>query len=494
MKKFTISDSRFANYLKRLRLKIIQLCSPQARYLLNQKINQKSPITNRQSHFGSIDNRQSTIVNYKAGNAWVGILIMLVFITTLGVALIADVTKTITQTKRAEQTIVAQALGDAGVEKAVWRLNQPGGSYTGESNINMGTGILDIAVTNIDTENKLVLATAYVPNKTSPKVTRKVQAKISADFNESGVSFHYGVQVGGLGVTMSNNAKVIGNIYTGGSISCGNGAEITGDAYVSGTESEKTINNCKIGNDAKAFNVTQSSVTRNLYYVGTKTGSTYAQGYKITAGELPPNQNLPLTQSTIDQWESWAQAGGTYNGNYLLTNFAQASLGPQKINGDLTVSNGATLTVTGAIWVTGNINFSNNAIIKLAPSFGTNSGMIIADSPTDKATYGKVTVSNNVIIQGSGNPKSYIMILSTNTGSTLGNPAINVGNNSTAVVYYSTVGMVEVSNNAQLRAVTGGGLHLSNGAQVQYDSGLADANFSAGPGGSWQIKEWQIVH
>jgi hypothetical protein len=421
------------------------------------------------------------------GNAWVGLLILLVFMITLGLALITEVIGTITQSKKAEQVIVAQALCDAGVEKAFWKLNQTGGSYAGENNLALSTGVVDISVTNIDLENKEVLATAYVPNKTTPKATRSVRAKITVDLNETNVSFRYGVQVGTLGLTMSPNGKVLGNVYVDGPIT---GGQVTGDAISSGPSG--LISGTTIGNDAKAHTIGSSSVGRDAYY-------SHLSGTSVVRTKYPGSADsqsigLPIAQPTIDQWESWAEAGGIYSGNYTIQDGAARTLGPIKINGDLTVTNNATLTITGVIWVTGNINFSNNAIVKLAPSFGANSGIIIADSLTNKTAYGKVNVSNNVVMQGSGNPKSYVMVLSTNTGSTTSNPAIAVGNNSDAVVYYATAGMVEISNNAHLRAVSGAGLHLSNNAEVTYDSGLADANFSGGPGGSWQIKEWQIVY
>jgi hypothetical protein len=424
-----------------------------------------------------IKNFKFQISNFKKGNAWVGILILLTFLTTLGLALISEVVGTIVASKRSGQTQSAQALCDAGIEKAIWKLNDSGSGYVGESNINMGTGTLDIAVTNIDQENKEILATAYLPNKTNPKTTRQVKAKISVDLNETSVSFRYGVQVGNLGLTMGSNGKVIGNVYVDGTIT---GGQVTGDAISSGPSG--LISGTQVSNDAKAHTITSSTIGRDAYYTHISGGTVGRTRYSGS----PDTQTvgLPISQTTIDQWEAWALEGGTYNGNYTLTNGASATLGPKKINGDL----------TGVIWVTGNINFSNNANIKLAPSFGANSGIIIADHPTNKTTYGKIYVSNNANMQGSGNPKSYIMALSTNTGSTTSNPAISVGNNSTAVVYYSTTGMIEISNNAHLRAVSGAGLYLANNAEVTYDSGLADSNFSGGPGGSWVLKEWQIVH
>jgi Tfp pilus assembly protein PilX len=431
----------------------------------------------------------------KKGSVWIGILVILIIASSLGTAIVARLLTSLSAAKNQEKRTVAQALCDAGVERAIWKLNQ-GGAYTGETNIQMTTGILDIQVNPIDSENKEIVSSCYTPVKpggANPKPTRKIRARISADFNGTGVAFKYGIQVGSLGITMSNNSKVVGNVYSNGPVIAGNGAEVTGDVFVSGAGNK--IQNLKIGNDARAARIEESNITRDAYYI-TKDNKTNIgrTGYTINATGLPEQKTLPIGQQTIDQWESWALAGGIHSGNYNLASFSAASVGPKKIEGDLIVNNGATLTIKGALWVTGNVIFYNGATIKADASFGANSVNILADNPTDKVNYGKVTVNNNVNIQGSGNPKSYVMITSTNTGSTVATPAIVAGNNSTAVVYYTTTGFIEVSNNAQLRAMTGGGIHLSNGAWVIYDTGLADANFSAGPGGSWQLKEWQILY
>lgn len=433
------------------------------------------------------------------GNAWIGILLLMTFLITLGLALVSDAVVTIAQSKKATQVLVASSLCDAGIEKALFRLNDTGGSYAGETNLDLETGTIDINVENIDGQSKDVYVTAYVPNKANPNQTRTIRAKVAAEANESGVAFNYAVQVGSTGVTMSNNAVLTGNLYSSGGLNCQNNAKITGDVFLSKNETGTygNIAGCKIGGNAEAYSIINSTLTGWGKYVGLKTGTSAGAGIaQVSQPQLDadvPYVGLPLSQNTIDSWKSWAESGGTYAGNYTVDG-TTTTLGPKKIDGNLTVTNGGTLTITGVLWVTGNLNFSNNAIIKLSPTFGPNSGMIVLDSPTDPANFGKINVSNNVSILGSGNSASYIMLLSTNTGTTTANPAINVGNNSSAVIYYATVGMVEVSNNASLRAVSGGGLYLSNGAQVIYDSGLASTNFSGGPGGSWGVIEWQIIH
>jgi hypothetical protein len=327
-----------------------------------------------------------------------------------------------------------------------------------------------------------------VPNKAKYLSKKVIRVKVSDKPSTTGVAFNYGIQSGGLGITMSNNAKIFGNVYAGGTISGANGASVTGDVIMSGASGK--IQSLAVSGNAKAHTITESNISKDAWYQ-TLTSTTVG-GTKHPDSPDPANQNLPISDTTIAEWEVTAVAGGTYSGNMNLS--GNTSLGPKKIDGNLTATNGTILTITGTIWVTGNINLANNMIVKLDPGYKSNSGLIISDSQTDKANYGKINISNNVQVQGSGSANSYIMLLSTNNSSNLSNPAINVSNNSTAVVYYATTGVLEVSNNAKIRAITGGGLHLSNGAQIEYDSGLASAEFSGGPGGSWAVTEWQTLH
>lgn len=444
------------------------------------------------------------------GNAWVGILLMIVLLSGLGLGLIADATMTVAQTKKAQQVVVAQALTDAGIEKAVWKINQ-NSNYIGENDIALATGTVDVAVSNIDANNKSVLVTAYVPSKSAPKQIRKIRATISAESNAENVSFHYGVQTGPKGITMTNNTAIFGNVYTSGAITGANHAMIYGDVISSGAtgkidnvtictaNADKTdCDTTKINRFAKAHTITGSTIYGDAYYQ--TISSTTVKGTSHPGSPDPASQNLPIDATTISNWETTAAAGGTING-YSLLNGASASLGPKKINGNFTIDNNAILTLTGAIWVTGNVTISNSSVIRLDPNvFGTNGSMIIADNPSDPANYGAITIGNGVHICGAvavsdcqnntipaGN-KSYLMLLSTNTG----NVAINVGNGGNAVVYYATVGSITISNGSHVRALTGGGLSLINNSSIDYDTGLASTEFSDGPGGSWMLKQWQI--
>jgi Tfp pilus assembly protein PilV len=426
----------------------------------------------------------------KKGSILIGILLLLVGLLTVGIALNTAVMATTVKISRSYRTISAQAYAEAGIQKALWELNKAGSSYTGESNTtSIAGGAFDVNITNVSSNVKQITATGYVPNKEHYLAKRIIRAKITDKPSSTGVAFNYGVQAGALGITMSNNAVINGNVYSQGTLSGQNNSRVTGDVIMSGVTGR--ISGGQISGNAKAHTINNVRITKDAYYQAIS-GSTVG-GVSHPNSPDPATISLPLSDSTISQWEIAAVAGGTHTGDYVI-NGTSMTLGPKKIDGNLIVTNGAVLTMTGTIWVTGNITFSNNAIIKLVADYGTSSGLIIADNPGNRSNSGKINVSNNVQILGSGNSKSYIMMLSTNQGNTVSNPAIVAGNNSTAVIYYTTTGMLEIANNANLRAITGGGLHLSNGAQITYDTGLASTEFSGGPGGAWGIIEWQVLY
>ncbi len=237
-----------------------------------------------------------------------------------------------------------------------------------------------------------------------------------------------------------------------------------------------SLNNLQIGANAHANTINSCNITGNAYYQ-TISGST-VNGTSYPGSPDPGPENLPISQANIDDWKADAAAGGVINADLTLSSTTN-SLGPKKINGNLTVTNNADLTITGTVYVTGNINISNNAKVRLAAGYGGFSGIVLSD--------GSISVSNNAVFYGSG-AGSYIMFLSTKTGS-----AINVSNNSNTVIFYAANGTVNIANNAVLKEVTAYGINISNNAQVIYETGLASAKFSSGTGGGWVVASWQEV-
>lgn len=255
------------------------------------------------------------------------------------------------------------------------------------------------------------------------------------------------------------------------------------------------IDNVDVGGVARANTVRNSAITGALYC---QTGSSNNKACDTSQADPAP-LNMPLSDGNIDQWKNDAAAGTVYNGNCGdsgvagCTGSGTISIGPAKITGNLTITNGRTLNLTGVVYVQGNINVSNNATVRCDVSFGADSCVILAD--------GYIDASNNAIFRGSGQTGSYILALTTKegcngataSGCASGYSGINLGNNLDGAIFYATDSMVNVANNADMKAVVGYKLNISNNATVTYEQGVADTTFSSGPGGGWNVASWKEV-
>src|SRR3989344_3173511 len=278
----------------------------------------------------------------------------------------------------------------------------------------------------------------------------------------------------------NNTGKYTSNCCSGSPTWINAGGDLAFKVWIGGVNT--SIDGLTIGDSISG------SGRANLFINTTIHGSVCPNQYCIT--DNPSKENMPISDGLVQDWKNAALAGGTCapptcssSGDYTLDNFTSGSLGPIKIPGSMTISNGATLTVTGTIWVQGTISLSNNAIIRLDPSYSENSGLIIAD--------GDISVSNGVTFFGSGQAGSYFMLLSAQNDPN--GVVINISNNALGVIYYANNGKIHFSNNATAKEATGYGIELDNNASITYESGLANINFSSGPSGGWDIRSWQEV-
>jgi hypothetical protein len=296
----------------------------------------------------------------------------------------------------------------------------------------------------------------------------------------TGISFSYGIQ-SGLGGFIIGNAIVHGNVYSNGTIVGANGATITGSAFSAGPSG--LIDNVDIGEggvgDARANTVTNSTISGSLYC---KTGTSNSGKSCDTSQPNPGVVDMPITQAMIDQWKVDADINGdTIVGD--LTISSPTTLGPKKITGNLAINDD--LTITGTIYVVGNITTANGAQVFLSSSYGPNGGIIVSD--------GRVVLSNNVKFFGSGSTGSYILLTTTSVCPTgcSGLNAVEILNNVGAILVNSQNGTVHLNNNVELNEVVGNKIIIDNNAEIHYLSGLANSNFSSGPSGGWDIKNWK---
>ncbi|MCC6323274.1 hypothetical protein IT400_00600 [Candidatus Nomurabacteria bacterium] len=245
----------------------------------------------------------------------------------------------------------------------------------------------------------------------------------------------------------------------------------TGGAY--GSINGVTVGTAGVGN-AEAHSVTNSTVAGTIYC---QTGSSNNKACD-TSHLDPVSANFPVSDQNITDWKDDALLGGT-SPAISLSGSSTQSIGPKKITGNVTLSSNAVLTVTGVLWITGNLSISNNSIMKLDPSFGAAGGVVIVD--------GTVSTANSATFLGSGTTGSYMMVVSTNTGSS----AISISNTAGSIILIAPYGGVVLSNSAGANQVTAKTITLSNSATITYNSGLTSSSFSTGPSGAWTVKSWK---
>ncbi len=212
----------------------------------------------------------------------------------------------------------------------------------------------------------------------------------------------------------------------------------------------------------------------------------------------PPLLDYPISDTDIDGWKAIAVAGGTQNGNYSLGGGQNVTLGPKKIVGNLIVSGGSTLSLSGIVWVTGYIDLSGGSKIKLASSYGESDGMIIAD--------GRIVTTGGAYMQGSGTSGSYIVAMTTSQCPTSGNcsgpegtDAVAIEGGSGSVVVFAPYGTMALAGGAVVNSAVAKRVIIDGGSHVNYDTGLSFIDFinSSGGGGggngNWNIDSWSEV-
>jgi len=277
-----------------------------------------------------------------------------------------------------------------------------------------------------------------------------------------------------------------------------------------------SINGLTVRGDVHANSITNTKICGSAYYktidasslsfLNNPTSPTcpapLTPGTAFPASIDPAVQVMPISAGNILQWEQEALAGGTYSDPAHCDPVNGAILGPGKFACNLIINGGVNVTIAGPIWVEGDITIENNVVMKLDPSFGSTSSVIIADYPTNTTLKGKIRSKNNISICGSAgynsgtgncNPSggSYLMMLS--TYSNLAGEAIAIENNVDGGIFYASAGKAEIENNSTVKEIIAYQLELENNVTVIYESGLADMDFSAGPSGAWDIVNWREV-
>jgi hypothetical protein len=320
-----------------------------------------------------------------------------------------------------------------------------------------------------------------------------------------GFDFSYAMQSGIGGIYLFNNSAVNGDVYSNGPIvgasSNPNSYNLVQGGIVSASATGSVTQVHSTGSVYSHY-ITSATIDKDAYYqsFNKATSSVTVTGTKHPNSPDQPNIPLPVNDDLITSWETDAAAGGSVtctNGSYSIS--ASVSLGPKKIPCNLSVTGNATVvSLTGPVWVTGNISFNGSGgsgvQMRVADSVGNRTVVMIADNSADRLGSGLVTITGNSNFYGStGNADSYVMVVSQNKSAEVGGSvlAIDVINGAAGnLLIYAPHGQIKLENNVNLREVTAYKLTLINNTVVNYYIGLAQTLFTSGSGGAWKIKHW----
>jgi hypothetical protein len=329
-------------------------------------------------------------------------------------------------------------------------------------------------------------------------VVRKSQATLSV---ANGTTFFYGMQTGTGGVDLENTAQVIGNLYSNGPVTSKNTPQVQGNVVSAGATGR--VEDLTMTGSVWANTIDHISAGGSAYYnvqVGTNAQNPVS-GTRYTPSANLPAASFPISTTTIQEWKDDINNTGAViastdalcsSGTYTIN--TSISIGNVRIDCDVDIKSTAIVTLTGPIWIQGNLDFTNTVVINAHSSMGRKSVPIIADKPTNRITSSKIDLQNSATFNGSGDSRSYILLLSMNNSSSLGGSEVAISLKNTVngdLLVYAADGMVDIQNSISLKEVTAHKVKIRNSAQVIYETGLADIVFEAGPGGAYSLEDWR---
>ncbi|MEK7460111.1 MAG: hypothetical protein AAB628_01005 [Patescibacteria group bacterium] len=423
---------------------------------------------NKQKH--SLNNRGAAIITV--------VLFFVITSVAIAIGLASPVVREYKTTSDFEKSKSAYYLSEAGHEDALYRIKQ-GITISPQEVLTLDGNTATTTITTIDASNKTINSIGDIL-----KNTRRVKSELTTSV---GASFSFGVQAGNGGIELENSSSITGNVYSNGTVSGSGSNLITGSVVSAGPTG--SISGVSSGSSAYAHNISSSNIGGNAYYQ-TISGTTVS-GTSYPGSTDQATSSLPITDAMIVQFEADAAAGGTYSSPCIIN--SPVSWSARKITcSKLEIKD--TVTLTGMVWVTGDVEIENAGRIVLAASLGEQSAGIIVDNPSNRTTGSKIIIKNNSTFSGSGTPGSHVLLLSQNNSAELsGNEiAIELVNSASGdILLYASHGKVQIANNSALKEVTAYRVHLKNSANVTYSSGLANALFVGSPLGSWNIVDWK---
>ena len=368
----------------------------------------------------------------------IGALLLPVFLSHASTNLFA--------TRAIEKGLKEQYAADAGVEKALWYM-QNGGELPEGEEILAPPILQDFAVNNRTVSVRIekeaeevykITSTATSADGSSTKVVSHVKFVIiiPSVFDHAAVALgsderECDIDLGGSFETGSSIEVRGGDIYANGNICLSGSAEVDGDAAATGTISCPTEDCDEI------------------------------LGEKVENAPTISAPDLDITALLTE-----AEAGGMYIGDWSTNH--STTLGPLHITGNLSIEGNATVTLEGTVYVDGIITMQGTSEI-------LGGYTIVAE--------GDITLRGN----GKIDPANFPYVISTGGNITI------TGNNYTSAVVYAPNGDVTLTGNAMLYgAAVGKSVTGTGNGEIDYPSGLTEIRGLSGGTVGLQITTYRI--
>jgi hypothetical protein len=354
--------------------------------------------------------------------------------------------------------------------------------------------------TTYDTANDVYeINTASTLNNTS----RKAQSLLTIG---GGSSFNYGLQAGNGGITLANSSQIIGNVYSNGTVEGAGSAKVQGDIVSAGPSG--LVKDIRATSSIFANTIDHIITDEDAHYnvqIGSNAQNPVG-GVRYTPVTNQPVAPLPIDDAKITEWKDAIVNNGTMiaasdplcaSGTYTID--TSISIGYLKVECNLDIrktGSGVTVTLTGPVWVQGNLSFTQGPVIRAASSLGRRSVQFIADNPSNRLTSSKIEIRNSTQFYGSGDYRSFVMLLSMNNSAANSGTvkAIDVSQSANgALLVYTNEGLVDIGNGIHLKEVTGYKIKVAQNSTVRYETGLASLLFTSGPGGGYRLTDWQQI-
>jgi Tfp pilus assembly protein PilX len=450
----------------------------------------------------------------------VSVIVVTLFLTTLGLSIAALTSLQYQHTKREVYAENAQLLAEAGIEQSVQLLNTddtfPGYTTAQEffDNSIQGRGTFTSTITdNADGNGKTIVAEGKVyrhSTDTIPYITRKIEATVVGT-----TSGGYSVLSGPGGLILGGSANITNSqVYVSGTITM-NGASKIG-TYNNPVTVTVANNACPAGANPGPTYPQVCTTTQPI----TMANSTNIYGTVCATGQTStgPNNNIQTgngggglqmgcvapvyPQAVYDRQAHIAAVtvNGSGNSNTYVCNsfpFNRSWPGNLKLTGNVTINTSCDVTINGNVYITGNLVVGGSAKIRVADSLGATRPVVIVD--------GTITVggSSSMIANSSGTGIEFISFKSSAacspdctslSGNDLKNSqnlqTISVGGavNLPGVIFNAYWSKVVLTGSGNLGAASGQTVDLSGAGTVIFGTTLSSGSKT------WAITSYQPLY